>query len=250
MKNLILLFSLLLFTTSLQAQDQQHLTHLNDTRENNLVLRAGISFLSVFFKTGSLIDNSELDEDGDGDDDFDETKTPGYGFTTSVGYRWTQFEIGFGSDVYFGRIKDLTFSTDGRSIRGSGHFRVVNLGPTFKYYSPWALFNKATPYFGAGPNWSLQTFVFSDVKAGSGFNNKNRVSFENYGGNVFIGFEEITPFKTDHPTYLEIGYSYMNSYKVSINDATINTDVITLSEKNSRKFSGHYFIVRLGTTLF
>lgn len=235
---LLLLFILTPFTLSAASKE---------TMENNFIVRGGLSFLSVFFKTGSLIDN---DENDGGEEDHEETNTPGFGFMSSVAYRWNQVELGFGSDVYFGKIEDLTFITDGVSIRGSGHFRVVNLGPTLKYVSPYNLFNKITFYAGIGPNWSLQTFVFTDVETTGTFNNKKRVSFENYGGNLFFGVEEIRPYKNDHPTFLEVGYSYMNSYKVSIHDASSQTDVITLSEKNSRKFSGHYFIVRLGAALF
>lgn len=237
---IIILMIIFVFTTSLHAQE---------SRENNFVIRAGISFLSVFFKTGSLIDNDENEGPGE-DDDFDETKTPGLGFTTSVAYRFTNLELGFGSDVYFGRMDDLTFSSEGRSIRGEGIFRVVNLSPTIKAYSPFTAFNRVVFYGGVGPNWSLQTFVFDDIVPGGGFDNKKRVSFENYGGQVFIGVEQIKPTNSDHPAFLEIGYSYMNSYKVSILDATNESDVLTLSERDSRKFSGHYFIVRLGAALF
>lgn len=222
-----------------------------DTMENNVIVRGGLSFLSVFFKTSALIDNHEEDDEDDKfDDDFDETKTIGFGFSTSVAKRWTSFELGFGSDVYFGNIKDLTFSSDNHSIRGSGNFRVINLGPTIKYHAPWTIFNLATVYVGGGPNWSLQTFVFTDVIESDGFNDDTRVSFENYGGNLFFGIEQIKSYKSDHPAYLEFGYSYMNSYEVSINDASKETDVITLSQSSSRKFSGHYFIARLGFILF
>lgn len=242
MKVFILLTALLISPVTRSA-----VREVNKGMEDNYIIRGGLSFLSVFFKTGSLIDNTEHDE---GEVDTDETNTPGYGFTTSVARRWTDFELLFGSDVYFGQIKDLTFISENKSIRGSGHFRVVNLGPTAKYITPLILLNKAQFYVGAGPNWSLQTFVFSDVVGAGGFNNNNRVSFENYGGNIYFGIEEITPDKSSHPTYLEFGYSYMSSYKVSIHDASKQTDVITLSEKSSRKFSGHYFIIRLGMTLF
>ncbi len=223
--------------------------YAQETMDNNFVIRAGLSFLSVFFKTGSLIDNAELAEN-EGEKDLDETRTFGYGFSTSIAYRWTNVEIGFGSDVYFGLIKDLTFSSDNKSIRGKGTFRVVNLSPRIKAYAPIDIFNKFHFYGGVGPNWSLQTFVFSDVAPGGGFDNKKRVSFENYGAQVFIGIEEIKSFKEDHPLFLEAGYSYMNSYRVSVLDASNNVDVVTLSERKSRKFSGHYLIVRMGTTLF
>jgi hypothetical protein len=76
------------------------------------------------------------------------------------------------------------------------------------------------------------------------------VSFENYGGSLFIGFEEIKPFKEMHPIFFEVGYSYMHSYKVSILDASNSANVITLSEGDSNDFSGQYIIVRAGMALF
>ena len=50
--------------------------------------------------------------------------------------------------------------------------------------------------------------------------------------------------------FLEVGYSYMHSYKVSILDATNSAEVITLTEGDSNDFSGQYIIVRAGVALF
>lgn len=234
------LLSFFLFFTSINLS-----ASTQTSPQNNFSLRAGLAFNHIRFKTDKIINNSEED-----DDEKNDVKTQSYGFTTAASYRWTKWEAVIASDVFAGNIKDTTFVNGNDSLRGNGIFRLVTINPVIKYYTPIELFNRVSIYTGIGPAWSLQTFVFKDIKTTGNFNNKKRISFENYGGGLFIGFEEILPFKELHPTFLEVGYSYMNSYKVAVIDATNRDDVVVLSEKDSREFSGHYIIVRFGVTLF
>lgn len=239
MKNCFLVI-LLLLSSVLRAEETK------STLENSFILRAGFSFNHIEMNTDRLIDNHESDDD----DPEDETKTLGFGLVTSLAYRWEAWEFAVASDVLFGKIKDVTFIDNQNYIRGGGRFRFVSFSPQIKYHTPFSVLDKANIYVGFGPSWSLQTFVFSDATTSGSFNNKRRISFENYGGGIFIGLEEILPFKQDHPMFLEVGYNYMHSYKVSILDASDTAEVITLSEGNSNDFSGHYIIVRTGFTLF
>lgn len=239
MKN-CLLVTLLFLSFSLLAEESK------TTMENNFILRAGFSFNHIQMNTDRLIDNHESEPD----DPEDETQTLGFGLVTSIGYRWEDWEFAVGSDVLFGKVSDVTFIDGQNSIRGKGYFRLVSFSPQLKYHTPFAVFNKANVYVGFGPSWSLETFVFRDATSTGNFNNKKRISFENYGGGIFIGLEEILPFKQDHPMFLEIGYNYMHSYKVSILDASDTAEVITLSEGDSNDFSAHYIIIRTGFTLF
>jgi hypothetical protein len=213
---------------------------------NNFTLRAGLSFNLTEIRTDRLIDNHEASKG----DTEDETRTSAYGFVTSIGYRFKDWELACASDAIFGTFKDVTFIDGSNSIRGGGSIRLVSIGPQVKYYTPYTAFNVANFYLGFGPSWSLETFVFSHSRTSGTFNDKKRISFENYGGGIFIGVEEIHPFKEKHPMFLEVGYSYMHSYKVSVLDSTNSTDVITLSEGDSNDFSAQYIIVRAGLTLF
>lgn len=215
--------------------------------ENNFTLRAGFSFNLNQIETDRFIDNRETEDDGELED---ETKTFGYGLVTSISYKYDNWEFAFASDVLFGKIKDVSFIYLENSIRGGGHFRLVSIGPQLKYHTPYTILNKANFYFGVGPSWSLQTFVFSDPHSTGNFNDKRRVSFENYGGGVFIGLQEINAIKANHPMFIEVGYSYMHSYKVSILDSSNSAEVITLSEGESNDFSGQYLFIRAGFTLF
>ena len=236
MKELIFIM-LIFFTHSLSAATPF---------ENSFTLRGGLSFNLIEMETDRLIDNHESDP-GELED---ETKTIGYGFVTNVGYRFSDWEFTMNSDVTFGLIKDMTFIYEQNSIRGKGFFRLISIGPQIKYYTPYTLSKYANIYIGAGPAWSLQTFVFRDPTTTGNFNDKKRISFESYGGGLFIGLEEIVPGKENHPLFLEVGYSYMHSYKVSILDASSTTDVVTLSEGDSNDFSAHYIIIRAGMTFF
>ncbi len=239
MKNLNLILILFLALMSFKS-------HAETSWTDNFTLRAGLSFTMVEMRTDKFIDNSESEPD----DPDDEARTFGFGGVTSVHYRLGDWELGVASDVLFGVIRDATFVYKGSSIRGEGSFRLVSVGPQVKYFTKYTLFNYATFYVGAGPSWSFQTFVFSDATTTGSFNGRNRVGFENVGGGLFIGLEQIQPFKTDHPMFLEVAYNYMHSYKVSILDASRSADVITLSEGDSNDFSAHYIVVRFGATLF
>ncbi len=222
--------------------------HADIFSSDKFTLRAGLSFNLNQIHTDRLIDHTEIDDDGSPED---ETKTVGLGFATSIAYRFDNWEFALAGDVIFGSFKDISFNyNSSNTIRGAGHFRLVSIGPQIKYYTPYSILNLANIYFGFGPSWSLQTFVFRHPITTGGFNDKKRVSFENYGGSLFIGFEEIKPFKDMHPMFLEVGYSYMHSYKVSILDATNSAEVITLTEGDSNDFSGQYIIVRAGVALF
>lgn len=213
---------------------------------DNLNLRAGLSFTRVDIKTDKLIDNSK----SSANDREDEATTMGFGGFTSFSYRFEQWEFGVASDFVFGNVPDTTFESQGSSIRGNGSFRLVSVGPQFKFYTPYTLLNYANIYIGSGPTWSLQTYVFRHANTTGSFSDKRRVSFENIGAGLFIGLEQIQPHKTDYPLFIEVGYSYMHSYKVSILDASNSADVITLSEADSNDFSAQYVIIRMGTTLF
>ena len=238
MKKLILLLGLVFINTA----------NADIFSSDKFTLRAGLSFNLNQINTDRLIDNTEVEDDGSPED---ETKTIGLGLVTSIGYRLGNWEFAMAGDIIFGGFKDISFNYDSsNTIRGAGHFRLVSIGPQIKYYTPFSIINLANIYFGFGPSWSLQTFVFRHPTTTGGFNDKKRVSFENYGGSLFIGFEEIKPFKDMHPMFLEIGYSYMHSYKVSILDATNSAEVITLTEGDSNDFSGQYIIVRAGVALF
>lgn len=238
MKNFIIFITLIIYSSS---------SHADIFSNDKFSLRSGLSFNRIEMRTDRFIDNSDLD-DGIPED---ETRTFGFGVVTSVSYRFGDWEFGFASDILFGKVKDVTFNYNQNSIRGGGHFRMVSIGPQLKYFTPYSLANKARFYVGLGPAWSLQTFVFKSNAITTGnFNNKRRISFENYGGGLFIGVEEILPSKDEHPMFLEVGFSYMHSYRVSVLNADDTAEVVTLSQGDSNDFSGQYLIIRAGFTLF
>lgn len=213
----------------------------NNTIEDNFNVKAGLSVNRIYLTTGLIPTDAKKE---------DHTESTGFGFNTSVGYKWNDWEFMVGSDVFAGNLNDLTFKVDSTEIRGSGHFRVFSLSPLLRYYTPYSLWNRWNLFVSAGPTWSLHTFVISNTLNGSSFSSKKRISFENRGASLNIGVEEIVPYKETHPTFFEIGYSYMRSRQIFIVDASNFTDVKTLQQGASKDFYGHYIIARFGITLF
>lgn len=219
-----------------------------NTVENNFNLKGGLSYSRIFFRSNFLPESPENGEDDENDDDASESN--GFGLNSSFGYRWTTWELLIGSDLLFGKLEDLTFRVANNSIRGDGSFRIFSANPMIRYYTPYALINRWNFYVSAGPTWSLHTFIIENNLNGSNFSNSKRISFQNRGGTLNVGFEEVMPFKSMHPAFIEVGYSYMRSKQIFIVDAADFKDVITLSKGASKDFYGHYFSVRLGITLF
>lgn len=211
------------------------------TPDNNFNIKAGLAYSRVHLNS-TLIPSNLVKEDSN--------ENNGFGFNTSAGYRWNNWEALFASDVLFGKLNDLTFKVDSSQIRGDGSFRIFSVSPVVRYYTPYTLYNRWIFYVGAGPTWSLHTFIITNNLNEVNFSDKKRINFENRGGSLSVGLEEIVPFKEMHPTFIELGYSYMRSKQIFIVDATDFKDVKTLSKGNSSDFYGHYFVARFGITLF
>lgn len=242
---LIPLFQIL-FMLTLQAQEQEAVQHGYKTAfENNFSLKGGLSYASMVQKSSLLAQFD--DDDGERESHSD---NEGFGLNTSAGYKWSNWEVLVASDILFGKLEDMTFQVLNQEVRGDGSFRVFSLSPMIRYYTPYTAWNRWTFYTSAGPTWSLHTFIIKNQLNGTDFDHKKRLSFENRGGSLNIGIEEIVPYKETHPAFFEVGYSYMRSHRIFIVDASNFKDAITLKKHASRDFSGHYFIFRLGITLF
>lgn len=237
MKSLILtLLYFVFFTSSIRLA-----TSAEASMDNNFNIKGGLTYSRVYLKS-VLIPTSPKKED--------ENENNGYGFNTSAGYRWNNWEALFASDVLFGKLNDLTFKVDSSEIRGDGSFRIFSLSPMVRYNTPYSIYNRWNFFIAAGPTWSLHTFIITNNLNNTNFSSKQRINFENRGGSVSIGVEEIVPFKEMHPTFIEIGYSYMRSKQIFIVDASDFKDVKTLSQGHSNDFHGHYFVAKFGITLF
>jgi hypothetical protein len=205
--------------------------------ENQMSLKGALSYTSSKIKAQA----------GTEDD------TRGFGFNTHLGYRWKYFELDLSSYIYWGNIEGLTFQANGETINGSGTFRHVSFGPIFKYHfqSP-RLFTNWTFYTGVGPVWSLQTVKMKNfTSSGPKFIDTQKLTFDSFGGMLVIGIEEQLEHKEAHPAFLEIVYSYKNSYKLSVVDASdpVETNILS-SQEADQELSGHYFMVSFGITIF
>ncbi len=209
--------------------------------DHNFNLKTGLSFNRSSLKTSLLPDSPKKE---------DETSNSGIGFYTSFGHKWSKWEILASSDVVFGNLSDLSFAIDSYQIRGSGHYRIFSLSPMIKYFTNYVYKNRWNLYSSFGPTLSLHTFIVNRTDKNSTFNSSKRISFENKGLSLNVGFEEVVAYKSIHSTFFEIGYSYMRSNQVFIVDASDFKDVKTLSNSASKDFSGRYVFLRLGFTLF
>ena len=236
----IIFLSLIFLSTNTLAFDDQ------------LYLSAGFGF-----SKGSIKSKYLIQRDDDEDEIEDETEIPAFGLNSRFGYRNYPVELGFLSDIGFGQAKNIRFNDplnttpnqNGSLIVGDGHYRIVTISPYFKHNLKWS-YQVWNPYLGLGPTWSLSTLVLSNVSNGANFNTKKRISFENFGAGIFIGVEEILSEKSMNPTFIELGFTYMASYKVSVIDASDFKEVRTLSSRKARDFQGSFFFLRVGVVLF
>lgn len=212
--------------------------------DREFFLSAGLGYSSAAVKTRYL----EQNDDGEIED---ETESKAFGLTTRFGYRRANFEFGLLSDIGYGKVEDLSLKLpDNSKVNGDGHYRFVAISPYVKYLLPLPVVYQWRSYIGAGPSWGLQTIVMENISSGSNFSTEKRISFENFGAGVFVGIEEDLPFKQMHPVFLEVGITYMKSYKVYLIDASNFKEVKTLSSKDSHDLSGTFVFIRAGLVLF
>ena len=100
--------------------------------------------------------------------------------------------------------------------------------------------------------WSLQTVKLDTFSSTGPLYNKNqKLTFESTGGTFVLGFEEDLPYKEMHPVFFEFMYSYKQSRKVSVVDASDFTETNILStEEIGQDLSGHFYMVSIGMLLF
>lgn len=246
MKPFIQFIFIFILSSSLSVMAEEFKPHeYKSSVEDSFSLKGGLSYASMVQKS-TLLSQFD-DEDGERESHSD---NEGFGLNTSVGYKWTNWEMLVASDILFGKLEDMTFQVLNQEVRGDGSFRVFSLSPMIRYYTPYTAWNRWSFYTSAGPTWSLHTFIIKNQMNGTDFDHKKRLSFENRGGSINVGIEEIVPYKETHPAFFEVGYSYMRSHRIFIVDASNFKDAITLKRHASRDFSGHYFIFRFGITLF
>lgn len=176
----------------------------------------------------------------------------GFGFNTQFGYRFTQWEVNLASYIYWGEIDDLQFSATGSTVFGDGTFRHVSFGPIFKYTTNWQPFNGYHFHLGLGPVWSLQTVKLNEFETTAGeFEADYKLSYRSTGGMLVIGVEEILPFKEMHPVYVELLFSYTESSRVYLSDASNFAEVRPISESESEQsIRGHFVMINAGITFF
>ncbi len=221
----IITFSLLTYALKIQAY-----TH-------DIALKGGLSY------TWADLEATEKSEDS----------LIGVGFNTHFIYRWDRWDISASSYIYWGDIDGLAFKAQGQKLTGDGHFRHVSFGPIFRYtFKKWPVYNNNWhPYLGLGPSWSLQTIKIDKPPSEGSFSKSHKLTYLSQGGFITVGVEEETRYKEMNPVYIEFLYSYKKSKKVSVIDSSDSKEINILSTNEAKQdFSGHFFMVSMGITIF
>jgi len=202
----------------------------------HLSLRGGITFGK------SKIRSFESSDDMDG-----------FGFNTHLNYRYKHTDISLSSYIYWGSIEELAFKIAGEPIRGEGTFRSVSFAPiirrpfrSIQFWKHWS------PYVALGPSWSIQTIKLKEFQTNlSEFNKETKITYNSFGLVFAVGIEEFLPFKEMHSVYIEIGYNYSYSQKVSLIDFSDSQEVKSLySLDDEDDLHIHSLLVSIGIVLF
>lgn len=204
------------------------------------------------FRTGFLAQQSKMhttlrEHLSEGDEDSESTFS--FGMNSSIGYKFDRYEPNIASNIYYGKIRNMKFPVGNDVIEGKGSTRGFSINPNIKYSIIKKSFENWEMYLRLGPVWSLQTIVFTSTARN--FSTKKRITFENYGASFGFGIEEKLPFKEMHPVYLELIYSYFNSYETSLVDASDFQNINIISqEKSNDRFGASTFTLNFGIALF
>ena len=181
-----------------------------------------------------------------------EDEVHAYGFNTAFGYRWINAEFYITSTIYFGKIEDLSFKAGNIDYTGSGNFRSVTIGPTYKYILPFKIFKNWNYYLSVGPHWSIQTIEFNNYTASiSNGTNEFKLTYESFGTALGFGLEEQTLYKEMHPVFIEVIFIKRSTYKVSVVDTTnpAEVNIVTTSEAD-QDITEKVLLINLGITIF
>lgn len=176
----------------------------------------------------------------------------GGGFNTHLGYRWVDWELNLTSTIVVGKLESFTFNVNELQVSGQGTLRQASFGPTLKYFTNYSPAPTWRLYLGAGPLAALQTVKFDSFTASGGeFKEDYKATFNSWGYQVMLGMEEFLPIKTMRPVYVELVFSYLRSYEISIVDASDHTQVRTLQTKfSNQQILGQTLSINFGMTFF
>ncbi len=198
-------------------------------------------------KGGVGLANNLVDSLFDKDDYF-----LGAGFNTQYGYRYNKWEFNFTSYIFLGSIDTIRVNANSSEIEGKGFYRRASFGPIAKYITDWKYKKNWRYYFFGGPIWSLQTVKFDEFQVISGtFKKDYKLTYKSKGFVIGLGIEEQLPYKEMHAVFIEILYTYLKAYKISVVDATDFAEVETLStERTGQRILDQVIMINMGLTIF
>jgi hypothetical protein len=174
----------------------------------------------------------------------------GFGLSSHVGYKFTDWEINLSSYLNFSKLKAMNVEANNSAIRGDGNFQSVTFGPTFRYYRNSSTTKHGTPYFLAGIHTVIQTMKFgvNTVQVdGGNFNQFHKLTFEGEGGLIGIGLDR-NEKKADN-YFMEIVYILNESRKTSEIAGETQVQLIRAERPKKGVFENTIFL-SLGMSIF
>jgi len=174
----------------------------------------------------------------------------GFGLSSHVGYKFTDWEINMSSYLNFSKLKAMNVEANNSTIRGDGNFQSVTFGPTFRYYYNSATTKRGTPYFLTGIHTVIQTMKFgvNTVQIdGGNFNQFHKLTFDGQGALVGFGLDR-NEKKADN-YFMELVYILNESRKTSEIAGETQVQLIRAERPKKRVFENTFFL-SIGLTIF
>jgi hypothetical protein len=245
----------------MQAQDSQSKVLINKAQEQYQVIKENVKETAAelidgfTLKGGATLSHYSIRSQNHSQNSMN------MGFNSHLSFRYLPMEFNLSSYVFFGKMRDYSlfgdssrfqFFANNQTIETSGQIRQVMFSPNFKYLFSKTLGRYWHPYLGAGPSWSLTTLHLKPYVENTGSVRENhRISFLNFGGVIFFGFEEILPFKNAYPVYAELVYSFAQTKRLYLVDASNKAEVKEVSVEDTYfNVLGHTLMFNVGMTLF
>ena len=177
----------------------------------------------------------------------------GFTVNSQVGYRWNRWEVNLASYVTFGKFSNIHFLvTDQLDAVATGPVRTINFIPLLKFFTNWLPIPNRNFYLAAGPSVSQRTFWPREyhVEVGN-LGEDYKINYLDYGGFAAIGIEEISTFKEENPSYLEIIFGLTQSRKITVVDASNNKKVrVVHDDEAGPNIKTFVLMLNLGVTFF
>lgn len=176
-----------------------------------------------------------------------------YGVNTQFSYLYkATFEINLNAYIFLGKAKGLRYYMNNLELFTDGSYYSFFFSPNLKYITEYTLKKNWHLYFAIGPAWAMQSHKLLPYRDQEMVEKrKHQINLSSSGALFGIGLQEMLPFKTMNPVYIELIAAYLKTRQKTLVDSSDFKEVskVTKEDHDFHAFDS-FIMLNFGITLF